>query len=91
MSPTNTVLPFNMEDVVENSFIRDLFERHTGWIILCRVNYRSLAKCENGMYAVNFVLTDESRDEIKCVLFEADLEKAKELLTVGKYYLFTCG
>jgi hypothetical protein len=43
------------------------------------------------MYAVNFVLTDESRDEIKCVLFEADLEKAKELLTVGKYYLFTCG
>jgi len=66
-----------MEGMDENSFIRDLFERHTGWILLCRVNYRSLARCDNGLYAVNFVITDSARDEIKCVYFIPEAEKAK--------------
>ncbi len=48
--------------MIENSYIRDLFERHIGWVLLCRVNYRSLARCENGIYAVNFVIQDQSAD-----------------------------
>lgn len=43
------------------------------------------------MHAVNFVLQDENGDEIKCVYFESSLEKAKEMLKVGKYYLFAGG
>lgn len=40
--------------------LKDLYERSTGWVILCRVNYLSIVECNNGLFAANFNISDES-------------------------------
>ena len=52
--------------------LKDLYERATGWMILCRVNYLSVVACQNQMFAANFIISDEQGSEMKCVYFVSD-------------------
>ena len=71
--------------------ISDLYERRAGWVLLCRVNYINKVECANGLFANNFMLSDEEGDEIKCVYFENPLDDEKDKLETGKYYSFSDG
>jgi hypothetical protein len=71
--------------------ISDLYERSTGWVLLCRVNYMSIVECQNGLFAVNFIMCDECGNEMKCVYFVGDVQTARDTLTIGGYYLFSGG
>ena len=68
--PTATVeIDGDSDNILKNSLISELYERRAGWVILCRVNYINKVECQNGLYANNFMLSDEEGDEIKCVYF----------------------
>jgi len=41
---------------------------------MCRINYLNKVECRDGLFAKNFMLTDERGDEIKCVYFENPLD-----------------
>lgn len=78
-------------EIYKTCEIRDLYERSSGWVILCRVNYMNIVECQNGLFAANFIISDQAGSEMKCVYFVADCETAKETLSIGGYYLFTGG
>ena len=68
--PTPTVeIDGDSENILKNSLISDLYERRAGWVLLCRVNYTNKVECATGLFANNFMLSDEEGDEIKCVYF----------------------
>lgn len=43
---------------IKNSLISDLYERRSGWTILCRVNNLNKVGCATGLIANNFMLAD---------------------------------
>lgn len=55
------------------------------------MKHTSTVPCSNGLFAVNFIITDAAGGEIKCVFFINDQDSIKDRLIVGKYYLFTGG
>ena len=61
------------KELVKTGVLSDLYERATGWVILGRVNYMSSVECQNGLFAANFILADETGNEMKCVYFVGDL------------------
>ena len=71
--------------------LKDLYERSTGWTLLCRVNYLSIVECQNGLFAGNFIISDESGAEMKCVYFVADEQTARDSLVIGNYYYLSGG
>lgn len=46
------------DSILKNSLISDLYERRSGWVILCRVNYINRVECSSGLFANNFMLSD---------------------------------
>lgn len=46
----------------EKTLLKDLFDRQTGWTIFCRVNYISIVRCQNGLFAANFIIADEEQN-----------------------------
>ena len=79
------------QELVKTGVLLDLYERATGWVILGRVNYMSIVECQNGLFAANFILADETGNEMKCVYFVGDLEQVRQNLVIGSYYLFSGG
>lgn len=51
----------------------------------------SIVQCQNGLFAANFILSDEAGGEIKCVYFVSDIDQAKLTLAIGKCYFFSGG
>lgn len=51
----------------------------------------SIVECQNGLFAANFNISDESGTEMKCVYFVSDAQTARSNLVIGNYYLLTGG
>jgi hypothetical protein len=90
-SKPNSPVIQSKDELERSCYIKDLYERANGWVLLGRVNYISIVECQNGLFAANFIMSDEIGGEIKCVLFVSDADQAREGLVVGNCYLFSSG